>query len=60
MERAFAVYIPSKHARFVTKSLELCEDKSGYVRNSIVYIRHDTVSDLFLKLNHMAQKNFDN
>jgi hypothetical protein len=32
---SWKVYIPSKHARFGIKSLELCETKSGYAWNFI-------------------------
>jgi hypothetical protein len=34
------VYIPSKRARFGIKSFELCEAKSVYVRNYIIYTGH--------------------
>ena len=35
---AWKVYVPTKHARFDTKSFELCEAESGYVWNFIVYV----------------------
>jgi hypothetical protein len=37
------VYIPSKRATFGIKSFELCEAKSGYVWNFIIYTGQDTV-----------------
>jgi hypothetical protein len=43
------IYIPSKHARFGIKSFELCETKSGYVWNFIIYTGQDTVFGKFLK-----------
>lgn len=43
------VYIPSKRARFDIKSFELCETKSGYVWNFIIYTGQDTVLDESLK-----------
>jgi hypothetical protein len=54
------VYIPSKHARFGIRSFELCEAKSGYVWNFIIYIGKDGVFDETLKMSHMAQKEFCN
>jgi hypothetical protein len=47
------VYIPSKCARFGINLFELCEDKSGYVWNLIIYFGQDTVFRESLK---MAQK----
>lgn len=46
---SWKVYIPSKHARFGIKSLELCEAKSGYVWNFIVYVGQDIAFDETLK-----------
>jgi hypothetical protein len=37
------VYIPSKRARFGIKSFELCEAKSSYVWNFIIYIGQYTI-----------------
>jgi hypothetical protein len=37
--------IPSKRARFGIKSFELCEAKSGYVWNFIIYTGQDIVFD---------------
>jgi hypothetical protein len=36
-------YIPSKCAKFGVKSSELCEAKSGYVWNFIIYPGQDTI-----------------
>jgi hypothetical protein len=38
---SWKVYIPSKRARFGIKSFELCEAKSGYVRNFIIYTKNE-------------------
>jgi hypothetical protein len=35
---SWKAYIPSKRARFRIKSFELCEAKSGYVWNFIIYV----------------------
>ena len=43
------VFIPSKRARFGIKSFELCEAKSGYVWNFLVYVGKETVFDESLK-----------
>jgi hypothetical protein len=40
------VYVPSKHPRFGIKSFELCEAKSGYVWNFIIYTEQDTLFTL--------------
>jgi hypothetical protein len=39
------MYMPSKQAIFGIKSFELCEAKSGYVQNFIIYIGQDTIFD---------------
>jgi hypothetical protein len=44
------IYIPSKCDRFGIKLFEMCEAKSGYVWNFILYIGQDTVLDVFLKI----------
>jgi hypothetical protein len=43
------VYSPSKRARLGIKSFRLCETKSGYIWNFIIYIGQDTVFDESLK-----------
>jgi hypothetical protein len=43
------VYMPSKRARFVIKLFELCEAKSGYVWNLIIYFGQGTVFNESLK-----------
>jgi hypothetical protein len=50
------VYIPSKRSRFGTKSFELCEAKSGYVWNFIIYTVQDTVFDESLKKESYCSK----
>jgi hypothetical protein len=52
---SWKVYIPSKRARFGTKSFELSEAKSDAL-NFIIYTGHDAVFDKSLKINHMVQK----
>nr|CAD7423275.1 unnamed protein product [Timema monikensis] len=46
---SWKVYIPLKHARFGMKSFELCESKSCYVWNFIIYVGNDTMFDDSLK-----------
>jgi hypothetical protein len=46
---SWKLYVPSKRARFGIKSFELCEAKSGYVWNVIIYTGQDTVFDESLK-----------
>ena len=41
---SFIKYIPSKHSRFKVKLFSLSED-SGYLRNSLVYLRKNTGYD---------------
>jgi hypothetical protein len=36
------LYIPLKQAKYGIKSFELCEAKSGYVWNFIIYVEQDT------------------
>jgi hypothetical protein len=43
------LYVPSKYARFGIKSFELCEAKSGYVWNFVIYIGEDTAFDCTLR-----------
>jgi hypothetical protein len=43
------IYSPSKRARFGTKTIELCEAKSGYVRNFVIYIGWDTIFEESLR-----------
>jgi hypothetical protein len=50
------VYVPSKCARFEIKSFELCEAKSDYVWNFIIYVGQDTAFDDTLKMSLMVQK----
>jgi DNA-directed RNA polymerase subunit RPC12/RpoP len=52
------VYIPSKCARCGIKSFELCEAKSGYVWNFMIYTGQDTAFDESLKMSHMVHKYF--
>jgi hypothetical protein len=40
---SWKVYISSKCTRFGIKSFEMCEPKSGYVWNFIIYTGQDTV-----------------
>jgi hypothetical protein len=40
---SWKVYITSKRTKFGIKSFELCEAKSGYVWNFIIYTGQDTV-----------------
>jgi hypothetical protein len=49
-------YIPSKRARFRIKTFELCEAKSCYIWNSVIYIGQDTLLNKSLKMSHMDQK----
>jgi hypothetical protein len=42
---SWKVYIPSKRSRFAIKPFELCEAKSAYVWNFIIYIGQDTAFD---------------
>jgi hypothetical protein len=42
---SWKVYIPSKRAIFGVESFELCEAKSGYVWNVIIYVGQDTAFD---------------
>jgi hypothetical protein len=54
---SWKVYIPSKSARFGIKTFELCEDKSGYIWNFVIYIGQDTVFENSIKeRSHRAQK----
>lgn len=46
---AWKVFIPSKRARFGIKSFELCEAKSGYVWNFLIYVGKETIFDESLK-----------
>jgi hypothetical protein len=46
---SWKVYIPSKRARFGIKSFKLCEAKSGYVWNFIIYTGQATVFEESLK-----------
>jgi hypothetical protein len=41
--------MPSKRARSGIKSFELCEDKSAYAWNFVIYIGQDTIFDESLK-----------
>jgi hypothetical protein len=43
------VYSPLKCARFGAKSFGLCETKSGYVWNLLIYIGQDIIFDKYLK-----------
>jgi hypothetical protein len=42
---SWELYIPSKQARFGIKPFKVCEAKSGYVWNFIIYTGQDTVFD---------------
>ena len=42
---AWKVYVPTKCAHFSIKSFKLCEAKSGYIWNFIVYVGKETVFD---------------
>jgi hypothetical protein len=53
---SWTLYFPSKRAGFGIKSFELCEAKSGYVWNFIIYTGQDTAFNQLLKMSHMAQK----
>jgi hypothetical protein len=46
---SWKLYIPSKRARFGIKSFQLCEAKSGYIWNFIIYIGQDTIFEKSLK-----------
>jgi hypothetical protein len=46
---SWKVYLPSECARYGIKSIELCDAKSGYVRNFIIYIGQYTVFIVSLK-----------
>jgi hypothetical protein len=53
---SWKVYVPSKHAGFGIKSFKLCEAKSCYVWNFIIYVGQDTAFDDTLKISLMVQK----
>jgi hypothetical protein len=46
---SWKVYILFKHARFGVESFELCEAKTTYVWNSVIYTGQDTPFDDTLK-----------
>jgi hypothetical protein len=55
---SWKVYIPSKQARFGIKSFDLCEAKSGYVWNCIIYTGQDTIFEKSLKISYVFRKYF--
>jgi hypothetical protein len=46
---SWKVYVPSKPVRFGIRSFELCEAKSSYVWNFVIYVGQDITFDGPLK-----------